>query len=997
MTEKTLVEDYITEKLIEKGWQFIPSDKLERDRYEDVLLIPVLRRALERINKSKNLKEEDINKVLNYISFITSGVEDSKKILHYYKFGISIKLEKSKTVEAIDLFDYENIDNNDFIISRQVYFKGDDLIRVDIILYINGIPLVNIECKNPLQFSEGWYLAYKQIKGYEETVPELYKYIQIGVAAESIARYFPIVPWQEDVKIYDWHTENNDSLDSIIDFLSPKVLLDIIKNFLFYREQNRKATKVIARYMQYRAVNKIVKRVLGNLKGVDDKNKGLIWHWQGSGKTLTMIFAANKLFYDKKLANPTIFFIVDRKELEDQLNSEINALNVVKPEVISSISKLKNILTFDDYRGKRGLFITLLHKFKPDELNTFQKELEEISKYKETILNRKNVIAFIDESHRTQYGLLASQMKSILKNAFFFAFTGTPISKKDRNTYMEFSYPPDELYLDRYFITDSIRDGFTVKVAYQPRLLKGCNYNKEYLDAFLSSIFDEMPDSIKNEVESAVTSKISKWKAILENPRFISKKAKDMADHFKENVDGRFKAMIVTVSRKACVLYKKEIDKYLPEKYSEIVMTYDSYDSYVGEYLIELIRKHGGMPPEYINEKIIEDFKESEYPKILIVTDMLLTGFDAPILQVMYLDKPLKEHRLLQAIARTNRPYKDLKEAGLIIDYIGILKEFEKSFELYNENDLKLAIVDTEDLEKNFSDLINEALELFNGIDIRYDRHSLLSALHFITSDKNIENRFLQTYKSLEKIYELLGSSELKVKYFEEYKWLSAVYVYYMKMAKQKPPIEEYVQKYFQRTLNYIYETTEVKSIIKDLPIIPFDENYLNAIENKFETYDEKVSNIIFTLNKLVLVERQNKPIYESLVEKVERLFEEWKEGIKDYKKFYSECVKIIKIIKTSDKRQKELGLSDLEYSLYLELENVLGRNREIIELIKELKSCLDRHLFPGWYSQISIEKNIGKDVRKFLRRIKNVYNLSLEDIDKLSIRLMEKIKRYGV
>ena len=284
---------------------------------------------------------------------------------------------------------------------------------------------------------------------------------------------------------------------------------------------------------------------------------------------------------------------------------------------------------------------------------------------------------------------------------------------------MEFSYPPDELYLDRYFITDSIRDGFTVKVAYQPRLLKGCNYNKEYLDAFLSSIFDEMPDSIKNEVESAVTSKISKWKAILENPRFISKKAKDMADHFKENVDGRFKAMIVTVSRKACVLYKKEIDKYLPEKYSEIVMTYDSYDSYVGEYLNELIRKHGGMPPEYINEKIIEDFKESEYPKILIVTDMLLTGFDAPILQVMYLDKPLKEHRLLQAIARTNRPYKDLKEAGLIIDYIGILKEFEKSFELYNENDLKLAIVDIEDLEKNFSDLINEALELFNGIDIR--------------------------------------------------------------------------------------------------------------------------------------------------------------------------------------------------------------------------------------------------------------------------------------
>ena len=326
-SESLIVEDYIIKKLEEKGWRFVSADDLERDSYEEVLLIPNLVRVIQRINKRSELGNVEINKVINELKLTGTGVEGAKKILNFYKFGVPVKFEKEKVVKYVQLFDFGDIDNNEFIITRQVYYQGKDRIRTDIILYMNGIPLVDIECKNPTSISESWFNAYKQIKDYERTVPELYKYIQVGMAAESQARYFPIVPWQEDVKTHEWKVEAihelplQNSIDPTIEMLSRETLLDIIKSFLFFRVEFGNATKVITRYMQYRAANKMVNRVkesiefiesgkerLGEAKGkgndltgsVDSRltphgsrTKGLIWHWQGSGKTLTMIFAAN--------------------------------------------------------------------------------------------------------------------------------------------------------------------------------------------------------------------------------------------------------------------------------------------------------------------------------------------------------------------------------------------------------------------------------------------------------------------------------------------------------------------------------------------------------------------------------------------------------------------------------------------------------------------------------------------------------------------------------
>ncbi|OYD16055.1 hypothetical protein CH333_04460 [candidate division WOR-3 bacterium JGI_Cruoil_03_44_89] len=1022
-TEKSIVEDHIVQQLQAKGWQFVPADELEREGFEEPLLIPNLIRAIQRINKGLDVGDEEINKVLNELKLTVGGIEGAKRILNFYKFGVPIKFEKERVVKYVQLFDYgkdgiatpsarndivgEEIashklamtGNNEFIVSRQVYYNGKDKIRTDIMLYINGIPLVNIECKNPTEIGVSWYDAYRQIKDYENTVPELYKYVQIGIAAESKAKYFPVVPWQDTVYTGEWRENSKNSIESLIEMLSKEKLLDIIKNYLFFRIEFGNAEKVITRYMQYRAANKMVDRVIRNLCGEGKKNKGLVWHWQGSGKTLTMIFAANKLYYLNEMENPTIFFIVDRLELKEQLSDEFYSMDILKPEVIGSANELKEVLSYDDYRGKRGVFITLIHKFRPDELSDLQKELERVSENKQTIMNRRNVIAFVDEGHRSQYGILAAQMKAILKNSFFFALTGTPISKPKygRDTYLEFSYPEEEeLYLDRYFIVDSIRDGFTVKIVYQPRL-EELHLKKDMLDTFLEVELEEIPENLRDEVEEKIKERLNTINVILEDDRRVNTIAEDIANHFKENVDGKFKALVVAASRTACVKYKKALDKHLPSEYSEVVMTSERDDKeIIYGYVKEARERYGGEEYKSMLKKIIEKFREDDYPRILIVTDMLLTGFDAPILQYMYLDKPLKEHRLLQAIARTNRPYKDLKEAGVVIDYVGVLKEFKRALEMYSTEDIEYVLSDFDYLREEFENLIKDFEYIFGELLLNYERETLLKTIEIITSEEKKEEEFIQKYRKLRKLFELLGPDEIKLRYFEIYKWLSSIFTYYMKVVNRKPGINAYIQKYYDKTLKYIHRTTEVEKLEKELPIISFDEDYLRKLEEKVKSKKEKAANILFTLQRLVLVDRHRNPIYESVSERVEKMLELWRQKTKDYELLYTEGVKILSELNSLTERQRNLGLSDLEHAALLILEKKFGSDEALINDIKELNKNLQESMFPGWPTQVTIRKSIERKVRRFVRGFRTKYNLSLTDIDLLHKKLIDSVVNYG-
>jgi len=999
--EKSVVEDYFVEELQKKGWTYTPGNELDRDTFDEPILTRVLIRKLKEIN-SVDLSNEDIKTVINELKFKPSTQEGIKQILSYFKEGIPIKLEKDRTLKKIKLFDYKDIKNNDLIVTRQaVYTRGDKQIRTDIVLYVNGIPLVDVECKNPASFSENWYDAFKQIKSYEQDIPELYKYVQIGVAAEQTAKYFPIVPWNENVKIDEWRSGESDPVDAVIQMLAPETLLDMLNNFIYARTQFGEATKVLPRYMQFRAVNKVVNRVLNNIQGKDDKNKGLIWHWQGSGKTLEMIFAANKLYRAENMENPTIFLIIDRQDLEAQLYDEFTALDLTIPELIGTVSEMRKVLQHDQGRGKRGIFITLIHKFRPDELSVLQKELEKVSVQKETILNRKNVVAFIDEGHRTQYGTLAAQMRAILRNTFFFAFTGTPISKPKHgvDTYDVFSYPPDEKYLDKYFITDSISDGFTVKIAYQPRLEKEVHLNKEMLDTFLEVEFEEIPEDSREVVKEDVKKKISLLKAYLENPQRIAKVAKDIAEHFKENVDGKFKAMVVAVNRESCELYKRELDKYLPPEYSEVVISYGARNEpeRLQLYVKEKTTQYG-KEYEDIRKDVVENYKEDPYPKIIIVTDMLLTGFDAPILQTMYLDKPLKEHRLLQAVARTNRPYKDVKEAGLILDYIGILKEFKRAFEIYSKEEINGALFSIDDIRKEFIQLVNNIMDIFKDVPKnRYDRQTMLTAIKILTTNEENSKRFLEDYKHMTKIFELLGPDTIKAELFSEYQWISAIYTYYTRLVlRSQAKDSRYFETYFKKTIKYIHKTTELEEIQKTLPVIEFDEDYFRKLEEYVKTKEEKAANIVFTLNRFVLVDKFKNPVSESLSEKVQRLLQLWKEKTKDYEKVYQEGIKVIQEFMDLTKRQKELKLTKSEYSTLLVLEDRFGEDAMLIEDIRELSTVLSDLTYSGWTSQPTAQKAVEKAIRLFIRRYIKRYNQSLDDINLLYDKIIDRVKAYA-
>lgn len=995
------LENYFIDQLIKEGWKLVSNDELSREKTDDPLLIRNLEVQLEKLNKNKGITSEDIQRIVSEMRVLPTGQIGAGKLLDFYKNGVPIKFEKDKTVKFTSLFDYENINNNKFIVSRQVSNSGNNPIRNDIILYVNGMPLVNIELKDPTNPAESWVTAFNQINDYKKSVPELYKYIQIGVGANSEARYFPIVDWSDEVKTEEWKHDELGSLHAVVKMLNPSILLDIIRNFLFVRIEKSEATKVLPRYMQLRAVNKIVNRVKDFYSGISEKNKGLIWHWQGSGKTFEIITAAEELKDLPMLENPTIFILLDRDDLQTQLSGEYFALDIKSTQIIENIDTLKKVIGADSFNGQRGVFIVLIQKFRPDE---FSGMVEELSKRPESISTRRNVICLIDEGHRSQHGLLAAQMKQILKNAFFFAFTGTPIARLGKNTYMDFSYPPDEGQLDKYFIIESIADGFTKRIVKKSRL-DNLHLSKEALEEFLDSMIEEIPEENREDLKEDIRQKLNRINAFLEDPIRIKAIVEDIAKHFKENVDGQYKGMIVTASRKACAIYKEALDKFLPPSYSEVIMTYepkkDVQEPVIQNYIQGLIKKNHGMDYEQIRKQAIENYKEEEYPKILIVTDMLLTGFDAPILQTIYLDKLMKDQRLLQAIARTNRPYKE-KEAGLIIDYVGLFDRIEKAFALYEKEDLISAVLNTEMLVVEFVETIKKLNAIFRGVEKDYKITTLQRTIEIVTSDKQVEEDFVKLSKHLMKLYEFLGSSEEKLHHLEDFKWFTAVYVYYIKIVVRDEDYQQLLKKYFKKTLQLIHSQTEIKEIIESPTTTVIDEAFIKGISDKEKDKKAQASNLVFALNKFVLVDQHKNPIYESLIDRVDKLVKEWKERIKNLQDISAEIKEAESIsneILEVQRKQKELGLSDYQMTIWLSLKTTLGFESDDVVLaeLKRLFEELKPAMIPGWSRNIEMKKIIETKLREFLFvKVRPKYPMPLEKINSIHKNISDKMVSYG-
>jgi len=957
----------------------------------------VLKDFIRRINYDifANLSAEEEEEALREVLDRFHG-DREVSVLNYLKYGVEVYLRKRKRKVSIRLIDYDRPENNVFFYLREAKFRGSpENVKPDVTLYVNGIPIVIVEVKRFIE-TYSYLVAVEQIRRYEKYSPELFKYVQFAIAVGDEERYTPTLPnWdraERDLPVYRWVVKDKDSSGGIIErfdvsyILEHKRLLEFIKYFVFYRRSREGfVDKIVARYNQYYAAKKAIARIDSYMSG-KEKNKGLIWHWLGSGKTYTMFFIAN-YFLDKYWhKRPVVFFVVDRRDLEEQHERMLKSIEESKFKTLfKKIEKIEelhhqiSIMKESELYGGTiayGVYLTTIQKFRRGacEPSSEEKELtrglldllrelgeqyleylkaENLKEYENHIkaLNRldergrleylvrlgqvrsRNILLLIDEAHRTQYGILAAMRKTVFPNALAFGFTGTPVFKLERNTFMEFAYPHEgEYYLDVYFIRDSIRDGFTLPMVYHAvgegevssegiKIKLSEEEIKEFIEEYMRArekgidVTDHLDTMYKQ-----VSKYINKIRVFLMNPRRIDSLAKYIVDRLEEDTERfRFKAMVVAVNRVACVRYKRALEKYLMIKYGErakdwveVVMTYNYNDTdrEILEYREELVKKYGKSDMDEINREIERKFLEEESPRILIVTDMLITGFDAPMLKVMYLDKPLYEHRLLQAIARVNRPYKD-KNFGLIVDSIGLLEHLSKTLALYSllaEEDIRRDF--EENLLKRIEEKVEEFEELFKSVKDRlkrlrlrgedvsidldeikkqlkersfdreeFERRIGIIALYVssqisseeVTYIKKLVNDMRRTIR----LYRSLGAHPKKLFYVED---IQVLYFIYGSILKEIRRGRIRLDKGFWRELT---ELIYSKTIIDEFNKIAEGEINVEIIEGIARTTRPKrdiqriVADYYFYLRN-TLISNLHDPIYREILKRLEELRRQW-------------------------------------------------------------------------------------------------------------------------
>jgi type I restriction enzyme R subunit len=534
---------------------------------------------------------------------------------------------EEKRERDLILIDYDDPSRNVYEVTEEwAFHNGHFGTREDVLFLINGIPVLVIECKNANK-DEAIALGVDQIRRYHRETPELFVSQQLFTATDAIGFSYG-VSWNTVRRnIFNWKDKEVGKLEAKVkSFCSIPQVLAFLKDYIVFAEKDEELNKYILRQHQTGAVYAAVSRALD-----PKRTRGLVWHTQGSGKTFTMIKAAERLFRAREADKPTVLLMIDRNELEDQMLKNLVALGLGNLEHASSIARLNQLLR-DDYRG---IIVTMIHKFRemPANLNL-----------------RKNIYVLIDEAHRTTGGDLGNFLMAGLPNATFLGFTGTPVDKTvyGKGTFKTFGCEDDQGYLHKYSIADSIEDGTTLPLYYQlapnEMLVPHETLDKEFLSLAEAEGVADI-EELNKILERAVN-----LKNFLKGKERIEKVAKFVATHYQENVEPLgYKAFLVGVDREACAHYKHALDQFLPPEYSEVVYTGSNNDS--------ALLKEFHLDPKK-ERQIRKSFgKLDQMPKILIVTEKLLTGFDAPVLYAMYLDKPMRDHTLLQAIARVNRPY----------------------------------------------------------------------------------------------------------------------------------------------------------------------------------------------------------------------------------------------------------------------------------------------------------------------------------------------------
>ncbi|TNM60553.1 type I restriction endonuclease subunit R [Aliirhizobium smilacinae] len=751
-----------------------------RDGENQVLFRPHLVEALMRINGIDRTSAEATYGEL-------AAISDNETWLKVLRGNYARKVTGQETRQTLRVIDFLESGNNQFVVTHQLRVKAEHTRKPDVVVYVNGIPLVVIEAKSPLNVKDKTGEAFEQIKQYERDIPRLFFSNVFNIVTDgalvlygatgSGSKYF--ADWRDP-----WPKVEGDFPDTLAKglwcLLEPSRLLDLIAHYVVFEKSETGTIKKICRYQQFRAVNRIVERV------IESKHRqGLIWHTQGSGKSLTMVFAALKLkthrtIKSEALTNPNILVLTDRVDLHSQISGTFVACGLPNPTPIESIKDLHALIR----SGKDGhTALSTIFKFQGS---------------KEAIANPENWIVMVDEAHRTQEKDLGAYLRATLPHACFFGFTGTPVKKDDKNTYENFGVP-GEGYLDKYGIDDAVADGATVPIYYTGRKTDW-HIDEAKIDILFDTWFAELDDDKLNEIKKRGV----QIEDLVKHPRRIALIAYDIWTHFKAYAqpDG-FKAQIVAIDREAVILYKQALTKVIAEDLkaegmgpAEALARADAMSACVYS-----INQEDGKPSEDAHKQEIRTELKAHYldaeaeklakkafgrkgddPQFLIVCDKLLTGFDCPIESVMYLDKPLKEHGLLQAIARTNRVSDARKRNGLIVDYIGVSGHLEEALSSYRADDVKTAMRDLDDLRSQLRAAQSAVAALMkplrrkasekDGLKAEYDAFVKLLG----SEDKWFD--FKAKARSFIALYETLSPDPSVLEFTADLKWVANFLLY---------------------------------------------------------------------------------------------------------------------------------------------------------------------------------------------------------------------------
>ncbi len=934
------------------GWRRIASADFPRQTQE-VLVETWVREALIRLNPEIAAVPDRADEVLYKLRAIILSVRSdgliraNEEMTAWLRGERSMPFGENNQHVSVRLIDFDNLEQNQYIVTQQfVYRAGSAERRADLVLLVNGFPLVLIEAKTPTRSAVSWVDGAVQVHDdYEKYVPELFVCNVFSVATEGKEYHYgslglPVKdwgPWNLDADGGDPQRHPLHGLKLAAEsMLRPHVVLDILSSFtLFATDKKQRRIKIICRYQQYEAANKIVERVLAGYP-----KKGLIWHFQGSGKSLLMVFAAQKLRLHPGLKNPTVLIVVDRIDLDTQITGTFTGADIPNLEKAETRDKLQQLLAQD----VRKIIITTIFKF------------GEVPNGKAGALNeRSNIIALVDEAHRTQEGDLGRKMRDALPNAFLFGLTGTPINRFDKNTFYAFGADEDSKgYMSRYGFEESIRDGATLKLHFEPRLVE-LHIDKAAIDAAFKEMTGDLSDLDKDHLGKTA----AKMAVLVKTPERIRHVCEDIVQHFQNKVEPNgFKGQIVTFDRESCLLYKTELDKLLPPEASDVVMTVNANEPQYKPFA-------RGRDEE---ERLLDRFRDPNDPlKLLIVTSKLLTGFDAPILQAMYLDKPLRDHTLLQAICRVNRTYSEQKTHGLIVDYLGIFDDVAKALE-FDEKGITAVVSNIQELKDRLPEAMQKCLAFFAGVDRTVEGYEGLIAAQQCLPNNAVRDNFASEYSLLGKLWEAISPDPILGQYEKDYKWLSQVYQSVQPSSGHGKLIWHSLGA---KTIELIHQNVHVDAVRDDLDTLVLDADLLEAV---LSNPDPKKAKEIEIKVARRLRKHLGNPKFKALSERLDALRDRFESGVLNSVEFLKQLLQIAKEVLQAEKEippeeDEDRGKAALT-ELFAEVktaetpimvERVVTDIDEIVRLVR----------FPGWQDTLAGEREIKKALRKALFKYK--------------------------